>query len=137
MAKFEFEAKNTAGARVTDVMTAESADAAVDILHARGLVVLSVRETREGVTGRLVNVKTLFSGRITDSDLAIASRQLATMIHAGLPLIRSLHALTRDEKNQALAKVLRTVADDIKGGDTMSRALYGNGAKKRNCRYAD
>lgn len=123
MAKFEYEAKNAAGVKVTDVLTADSEHAAVDVLHAQGLVVLSVREAKEGVTGRLVSIKALFSGRITDSDLAVASRQLATMVHAGLPLIRSIHALTRDEKNEALAKVLRTVAEDISGGDTMSRAL--------------
>ncbi len=123
MARFEYVAKNTAGNQRSDVVSAETMDAAVDVLHAEGLIVLSIREVGEKVGGKLLDGASLLSRGVPKGAVALSTRQLATMLHAGLPLIRSLRALARDEKNQVLADVLVKVAEDIEGGDRLSRAM--------------
>ncbi len=123
MAQFEYTAKNMSGARTTNVLAAESAQAAADILHARGLVVLSVREVGQRLGSKLTEGKPLFGrNRVKGTQVALATRQLSTMLKAGLPLIRALNALATDGGGD-LSTVLKSVADDVANGETFSKAL--------------
>lgn len=123
MAKYEYIARGKLGVETRDVLQADSAEAAVDLLHRDGLVVVSIREIGERMGSRISSEFSGFSKRISATAVALATRQLATMVKAGLPLMRALHALSRDEHNAKLAGVLRVVANDIKGGETFSQAL--------------
>ncbi len=123
MPTFEFVAKNTAGSQRADVLKAENMDAAVNSLHGEGLIVLSIQEIEEKVSDKFKGRLAMFGKKVPTSLVAISTRQLATMLHAGLPLIRSLRALGRDEKNKVLADVLEEVAVDIEAGDRLSRAM--------------
>jgi len=55
--------------------------------------------------------------------VALFARQLSTMIHAGLPMVRSLRSISRDHEDKKLAKILNQVADDVQKGDSLSTAL--------------
>lgn len=61
--------------------------------------------------------------RVKPSSVALFARQLATMISAGLPLVRSLRSISRDHEDKKLSAVLERVADDVQKGDTLSAAL--------------
>ena len=123
MAQFEYVAKNMSGSRTSNILSAESAQAAADILHARGLVVLSVHEVGQRLGMKLMDGKPLFGGsKVKGTQIALATRQLSTMLKAGLPLIRALHALASDGTG-GLSSVLRSVADDVGNGETFSKAL--------------
>ncbi len=123
MPNFEYVARNRGGSRTTDTVRADSADAAVDALHAQGLIVLSITATGEKVGSAVAGGLSFLTKKVPASNVAISTRQLATMLHAGLPLIRSLRALARDEKHKELSSVLTSVAGDIESGETLSRAL--------------
>lgn len=65
----------------------------------------------------------LFSEKITDKDVVILTRQLATMIDAGLPLVQCLDILGSQTENKALAKVINQVRTDVESGATFADAL--------------
>ncbi len=70
--------------------------------------------------------KPLFSsggGKVKDKDLVIFTRQFATMIGAGLPLVQALEILAKQTENQAFAKIIGDIKTDVEGGSTYADAL--------------
>ncbi len=70
--------------------------------------------------------KPLFSsggGKVKDKDLVIFTRQFATMIGAGLPLVQALEILAKQTENQAFAKIIGDIKADVEGGSTYADAL--------------
>jgi len=63
------------------------------------------------------------SGRVKQSVLAIFTRQLATLIEAGMPLLRGLRILREQEESPALQRILDQIAEQIEGGGSLSEAL--------------
>ncbi len=63
------------------------------------------------------------SGRVKAKVLTVFTRQLATLVDAGLPLLRGLRVLEKQERNSALKSILRELALAIEGGSTFSEAL--------------
>jgi type IV pilus assembly protein PilC len=61
--------------------------------------------------------------RVKPVSVALFARQLATMISAGLPMVRSLRSISRDHEDKKLAGILSRVADDVQKGDSLSTAL--------------
>lgn len=124
MTRFEYVAKSTSGAQRNSFLYAESATAAADILHRDGLVVLSIREAK-GVAREASQApaKRMFAGRVPAGAVALFTKQLTSMLHAGLPLTRALYSLARDEANATLGTVVVQVATDIESGETLSSAM--------------
>jgi type IV pilus assembly protein PilC len=58
-----------------------------------------------------------------DKDIVVFTRQFATMIDAGLPLVQALEILTKQTENKSLAKVIGKIKDDVEGGSTFADAL--------------
>ncbi|MFH1689688.1 MAG: type II secretion system F family protein [Candidatus Eisenbacteria bacterium] len=124
MTRFEYVAKSTSGAERNSFLYAESATAAADILHRDGLVVLSIREAKGSVREKSeAPVRRMFVGRVPPGAVALFTKQLTSMLHAGLPLTRALYSLARDEANGTLSDVVVRVASDIEGGGTLSSAM--------------
>jgi type IV pilus assembly protein PilC len=65
----------------------------------------------------------LLSGRVKPAVLAVFTRQLATLIEAGMPLLRGLRILREQEESPALAKIVDQISDQIEGGGSLSEAL--------------
>jgi type IV pilus assembly protein PilC len=108
---------------MSSVLSAESAQAAADILHARGLVVLSIRRGGERIGSKLLDGGSFFTKKAKAANVSLVTRQLATMLRAGLPLVRALHALSKDGTDAALSSSLKLVADEVSAGETFSGAL--------------
>ncbi len=123
MAKFQYVAKNMSGSETSDILHAESAEAAADLLHRDGLVVLSIREVRESVRVKVAGGASFLSPPVSSGAVALFTKQLASMLHAGLPLIRALYSLAREEPNNTLNQILVGVANDIEGGESLSGAM--------------
>jgi type IV pilus assembly protein PilC len=116
MAKFTWEATTRAGEKRKGIMEAESADIVETRLKGDGLSIQRVRRQ-----GREINIT--FGTGVTAKDLQIFTRQLATMIDAGLPLVQCLDILATQSQNKAFAKVLGTVKANVEQGATFSDAL--------------
>jgi len=65
----------------------------------------------------------LGTGKVPAKVLTVFTRQLSTLISAGLPLLRSLRTLSKQEKNQNLKKIMGVLAESVEGGTTFSEAL--------------
>ncbi len=128
MPLFEYVVKDLAGEERTGVESADSSDAAEEALHRRGLIVLSLEE-RAGVAPGVPLLRRIgesmrgMMDRVPVRDLALFTRQLATMLHAGLPLVRALHSLSRDAPKGALSEAIEAVATDLQNGKSFSEAL--------------
>lgn len=120
--KFDYEARDSSGKIRKDVMEAPSSQAVASRLRERGYTVLSVDEAG----GKGLNADITIPGmgeRIGLKDIAIMSRQLATMINAGLSLLRAMNILTEQTENKALQKVLAEVRTDVETGKSFSMSL--------------
>lgn len=100
----------------------EAADqrAAATLLHKRGFVVLALNPKSETVGGNLWD---RFLSRVTFSDLVVLTRQLATMVGAGLVVSQSLDILQDQQSNKVLKKTLEEISSDVKGGLALGQAM--------------
>jgi type IV pilus assembly protein PilC len=118
MNRYRYKAKDKNGQLVTGEVEASSHEAAAKLIRRKGLVVISIKPVKSGIIGFVFSLK----NRITDADVANFTRQLATMINAGLPIIDAL-AILRQQSKGAMEKVLSQILADVEGGDSLSNAL--------------
>lgn len=113
---FIWQGKNKAGNKTGGDISASSETIARIDLRKQGVRVLKIKKKS----------KSLFTARvqpITPAEIAIFSRQLATMLHSGVPLVQSLDIMAKGDKNPSMTKMLLTIKGDIEEGDTLSEAL--------------
>ncbi len=88
-----------------------------------------IQLTRQGYHAVKIRVKPkpLFSSKkthkIRPADIAVFSRQLATMIHAGVPLVQAFDIVGRGHDNPAMCDLLLSIKADVEAGDTLAQAL--------------
>jgi type IV pilus assembly protein PilC len=117
MTMFRYVAKDPSGKSLTGQSEGESELALVQQLRKQGLTVLSVEP--DGAAGR----KTRRRRRVKSNDLVIFSRQLATMVDAGLPLLQSLDALHEQADHTGFKAVIGELISAIEQGASLSEAL--------------
>lgn len=113
---FIWQGKNKAGNKTGGDISASSETIARIDLRKQGVRVLKIKKKS----------KSLFTARvqpITPAEIAIFSRQLATMLHSGVPLVQSLDIMAKGHKNLSMTKMLLTIKGNIEEGDTLSEAL--------------
>jgi type IV pilus assembly protein PilC len=118
MPLFEYTARNSANGQIqkgqVDVKSREEVSA---YLRKNRMILVSVREAPKKIT--LGGGK----GRVTIRDIVIFTRQFATMINAGLPLVQSLTILAEQTENKALKEVTKAVVHDVEAGNTLADAF--------------
>lgn len=118
MKKFTYEARDKAtGNIVKSLVQAESESEAAKALTAQGYMPLSIKEEVEG--GWLAR----FTNRISSKDKIVFSRQLATLIGAGLPLTQSLHTVFEQTANKKMQEIVQEIIADVEGGKILSSAF--------------
>src|SRR5712675_1307172 len=117
MASFAYVARETASGReIRNSVEATTEQAAIAALLNRSLLVVSIQE-KVGKKGRTSG------GKVSLSDLVIFTRQLATMIDAGLAMVQSLQALAEQTTNKVMRDIIRDICARVEGGDSFSEAL--------------
>ena len=117
MASFGYVARETvSGREIRSSVDAVSEQAAIASLLGRNLLVISIQEkvAKKGRTS---------GGRVPLMDLVMFTRQLATMIDAGLAMVQSLQALADQTSNKVMRDVIHDVCARVEGGDSFSEAL--------------
>ncbi len=127
MPKFAYKATNKEGKDQFGVLESESQALAVQDIRNMGLFPTHIREARKSDERRARKKKggldELYFGGLKWKEVVIMTRQLATLIDAGLPLLRSLNILVAQLKACKLRDVLRDVTADVQSGSTFSEAL--------------
>lgn len=120
MKKFQYEAKDTSGKQIKAVVQAETETQAAKLIKAQGLKPTSLKEADSGFT-----FFSKLSNRITSKDRVVFTRQLSTLVAAGLPLSQSLHTLVDQTPNPRLKGIIQEIIVSVEGG----RSLHDSFAK--------
>lgn len=116
MKKFAYEARDQATNKVVRAtLQAESENAAARLLIKQGFVPLDIHE-QIGNGSFLARL----AGRITTKDKVVFTRQLATLIGAGLPLSQSLHTVMEQTQNKQLQSIVQDISASVEGGKSLS-----------------
>ena len=130
MPQYIYTAVNASGKEQKGKIVAASAEEATEALKKQQLFITSLKDAdakkrtaaKKGGKGGLNNIS-LGTPVIKKKELVVLTRQLATLLDAGLPLIRSLRTLERQAKNPLVQKVLGATADTVESGSTFAEAL--------------
>ena len=117
MPVFEYTAKSVqSGQLVKGTLDVATRDEVIAHIRKNRMTLVSVREAPK-------SLNITFGGGITTRDVVIFTRQFATMINAGLPLVQSLNILAQQTENKKLAEVTKAVVYDVEAGNTLADAL--------------
>src|SRR5213593_3895508 len=119
MPVYEYTARNMKGDLIRDKIDLATRDDVIAHLRKNKMIVVQVREAK-GKGGGLAD---LFKAGVKTRDVVIFTRQFATMINSGLPLVQALDILAQQTENKALADVTRAVVYDVESGHTLADAL--------------
>ena len=119
MPTYRYLAKDREGRSITGTSKIGSQDQLIEALRRKELIVVSVREEKTR--------RQLFSfggrGGVKLEDIVLFSRQLATMVDSGIPLVQSLDILHEQIEKPVFRQVVMKVRDDVEAGSSLSRAL--------------
>ena len=122
MPKFAWEGKTTGGKSIKGVMDAPNIDSVVSQLRKQNIspVTEAIKE-KKGLD--LSNISFSIGTGVSEKDLTIFTRQFATMIDAGLPLVQCLDILAKESPNMSLRKILNSVKESVEAGTTLAEAM--------------
>ncbi|MCX5700944.1 MAG: type II secretion system F family protein [Candidatus Omnitrophica bacterium] len=121
MTNYTYVVKDKLGQTLTGTLEANSEAEAAESLHKRDLVVISIEQAKDKAVKKAQSK--FGKERIKLDDLVIFTRQLATMIEAGIPLVHALGILAEQTENKELKEVVVTVRQDIEAGMNFCDAL--------------
>ncbi len=137
MPNFKYTALDQNGVEKTGIIEADSKIAAMEMVRAQGLLLRECTEAAKGARPTAAKEKPKkdakgktkakgkgkAGGSIKQKELMVFTRQLATLIDAGLPLLQSLNVLNKQEPNANLRATIGAVGESVQGGSTFSEAL--------------
>lgn len=124
MPQFEYIVKDKEGKNLNGKREAGDVNSVVAALRQEGFLIIRINEVK---AKSAVFSKDIFSAKygakIKTDDIVVFSRQLATMVEAGVPLVQSLGILAEQAENGALQKAIISLRDDVESGKSLSEAL--------------
>jgi type IV pilus assembly protein PilC len=118
MATYVFKAMDLTGAKATGEVEADTKQVVSDQLKSRGLIVLDISAKHQS---RELNIS--FFDKLSATDLAVMTRQLATMVQSGMTILRALYVLEAQTENKQLQEAIVAVRKDVEAGLPLSDAL--------------
>jgi type IV pilus assembly protein PilC len=119
---YRYRGKDAAGKKVSGALDGPSEAVVSARLRAQGVTLDSVRQAGTGLNAD-ITLGGIFKKKVGLKDLAIMSRQLATMISAGLALLRALTILAEQSENETLGRTIDQVRKDVESGLSLSEAI--------------
>ena len=130
MPVFEYKGFREGGKAVTGVRDADNPRALRALLRKEGIFLTEVTAERAAVgsmgaggTAKNLKLKQLLTGRIKAVDIAVLTRQLATLLGAGIPLVEALVALIDQVDHERLKSIVTQVKDRVNEGSSLADAL--------------
>ena len=117
MAVFVYSGRTRGGQTLSGEMEAPSREAVVAKLRTQQVVATSVKSKAKDIT------LPGFGGKVVEKDIVVFTRQFATMIDAGLPLVQCLEILASQQENKLFKKTLTEIRQSVEGGSTFAAAL--------------
>ncbi|MCU0607712.1 MAG: type II secretion system F family protein, partial [Candidatus Edwardsbacteria bacterium] len=114
---YMWKGRDTKAGLVSGELTAENEAAVIEALRKRNIIVSSVRLKPKALQ------LSFGAKKVTGKDLSIFTRQFATMINSGLPLVQCLDILGSQLDNLSFRKIVEQIKTDVEGGSTLAEAL--------------
>ena len=121
--EFTYEALDSTGKPQAGVVNAANNEAAITSLQRKGLTITSLAATKEGGLSGLININLPFLGGVSNRDIVLLSRQIATLFEAQVSALRVFRLLSEQASKETLRRVLIEVGDDLQAGTSISEAL--------------
>jgi hypothetical protein len=118
---FEYKAQDKGGASRNGTVEAASVEAAITTVEERGYTVSSIVEVKQGFD--LMNLEIEWFQRVSNKELVILSRQIATLFQAQVSALRVFRLLGAEASNPLLKKTLNSLAEELQSGSSISRAM--------------
>ena len=119
MGSYQYEAVNKTGETVKGRLEADGQDGVIERLRGMGLMAMDIKEVKESsLFGGLS-----FASKVKLGDLSLFSRQLASMLNAGIPLTRALFTLSKQVSNANFGIAIMEIARNVEGGMSFSDSL--------------
>ena len=118
--EFTYTVRDRTGREITGSLEAENADVLAGKLRQMGYFVVSIDEVKVSLGKKEFN---LFGVKVDTHDITIFTRQFATMINAGLPLIKCLGILSQQTESTSLANIIMDCSKEVEAGRSLSEAL--------------
>lgn len=123
---YEYNALNINGKTVTDIIDADSITTARQKLRAINIFPVSIKEVYDTTSVKEIHLSFLtkyFKPKVRTSELSIMTRQLATLLGAGFPLVSALYTLVPQTRSQVFKRILSQIKDSIEEGSSFAAAL--------------
>lgn len=117
---YAYKVRDRTGREITGSLEAENADVLSGKLRKMGYFVVSIEEAKVSMAKKELHI---FGAKVKTEDVTIFTRQFATMINAGLPLIKCLSVLSQQTDSKTLANVIVDCQKDVEAGRSLSEAL--------------
>ncbi len=119
MPTFSYVVKDKSGKTHSGTLETASRNALIEQLWKQEMIVLSIDERAQGRTSLLQ----VGQARVKTEALVVFSRQLATMVDSGIPIVSALDILAQQVEDRTLRQVLRKIRDDVEAGASLSEGL--------------
>lgn len=123
MAKYRYKGRNSRGEATEGVIEARSSDAVASQLFNSGITPVSINVSHEAVDHWADLQVRLGLGRPSIDELVLFSRQMHTLLRAGVPIIRAISGLSENSRNVMLCDVLKSVNESLESGRDLAGAL--------------
>lgn len=128
MTQFLYKAMDSTGKIIDGIANSSSKMDLISTLRAKNLVLLSVKEHHsKGLYARLndkvIALTTSKTGKVTIDELAIFCRQMATLVNAGVNVFNAILDMSTMSQNKYFSRVLTVIAEDLRGGKTLSDSM--------------
>ena len=120
MPQFTYKARNQAGQMIQAVMETENEQALRELLRSRQLTPVSVSAPKGGLSK---DIKLPTSKKVPALEISVFSRQLSTLLTAGVPIVQTLDILQDQTTNARMKEIIGEVSKDVSGGTTLSDSL--------------
>jgi len=123
MALFGYKVRSPQGNVLTGTIEAREQRMVIDRLRHQRFIVLEIGEIKKSASKDLLDSINFLKKRVKQKDLVLFSRQLSTLIGAGVPIVQGLTILVEQIENPAFKKVITSVREDIESGTSITEAL--------------
>ncbi len=122
MAEFQYTAMSDKGEMQKGCIEADSKEAAISALQYKGLSPLKI-DKAGGRSIKNLNINIGSSNKVKTMDIVVFTRQMATMVGAGVPLVRSLSTMSNQTESLGLKKILEDIVSEVEAGTQLSEAM--------------
>ena len=124
MARFSYTGRTSGGERTQGLLDADSAADCAASLQRNGITPIAIRESGRVDRRKALRVEfKLFAQTVKPIDVQLFSRQLYTLMRAGVPILRALNGLIESTTNPAFAKVIGSLKESLEGGRDLSTSM--------------